>query len=287
MYIPRTTQASSPNGTRSNRWIQGEGAIVGIISLSVILSLFLFGAIVLIARNWAWWHVRDSEGRRRYVKTWHGWTDKEKHEERHQHYKDKRDDLRDTFRWKSTSASMASVFRDPNGSKEQLYMKLRQRKMMSWMPRWMRNWSPGASKPDYPFDLQQKTQNRRSNSHSHDIELGIAQSLSHRRQTDFRAGEIAQVDGPPSDIHTVRSVRFMTESMPSSSDDQNASGATVQIRRGDTIDSSAWHANSSETSRVSVAKFLLHVSLHGPVMELRSFAKSLHQLLRSDFLSTV
>ena len=254
MYIQRKNQSSSPNGTRLSRWVQSEGGIFGVISLSALLSLFVFGALVLIVRNWGWWRVRKFERRRYYVKTWHGWTSKEKHEARLRRYQERRDSLRDTFQWKTTSANMSWVFWDPNGSRQRLYMKLRQTKILNWLPRWMRSWPPGSLKPSYPFDLQQETRNRTSNSRSQDIELGAIHDASHRRRTDFQAGAITQVDGPPSDIHTVRSVRFMTENIPDSSEDQVTDGATVRRRRGDTIDSTAWHANSSETSRVSVAK---------------------------------
>ena len=272
MYIQRKTQASSTSGTTLNRWVQSEGAIFGIISLSALLSLFIFGALVLIVRNWGWWRIRDFERRRRFVKTWHGWTDKEKHEKRHRFYQERRDGLRDKFGWKTTSANMTWVFWDLNGSKQRLYMKLRQNKMLNWLPRWMRSWPPGASKPDFPFDLQQETRNRRSESHSQDVELGTTQSSSNRRRTDFQAGAIAQVDGPPSEIHIERPVRFTTETIPSSSGDEIADGATVRRKRDDTIDSTAWHANSSETSRVSVAKPFSTASVRRLAMKTQRFA---------------
>ena len=257
MYVQRKTPAASSGGPRLNRWIRGEGAIFGIISLSALLSFIIFGALVLIVRNWGWWRVRDFERRRHHVKTWHGWTNKQKYEERCRRHQERRDGLRNTFKWKTTSANMGWVFWDPNGSKQQLYMKLRQTKILDWLPSWMRSWPPGALKPDFPFDLQQEMRKRRPGSHLQDVELGTVNHGSHRRRKDFQGEPMAQVDGPHSDIHTVRSVRFMPEVISDTSEDQTADGATVRRRRGDTIDSTAWHANSSETSRVSIANPLL------------------------------
>lgn len=284
MYIQRKSQASFSNGTKLDRWLKGKGAVFGIISLSALLGFFIFGAFVLIVRNWGWWRIRDFERRRRYVKTWHGWTNKQKHEERLRRRQETRDSWREAFKWKTTSADMGWVFWDPNGSKQELYMKLRQNKMLNWLPSWMRSWPPGASKPNLPFDLQQEMRKRRPGPDSQDVELGIVNHQSHRRRKEFQGEPIAQVDGPHSDIHTVRSVRFMSEAIPDPSEDQTADGATVRRKRCDTMDSTAWHANSSETSRVSVASSLLQLRRSVVKKQINALPNHPDQLCQSDFL---
>ncbi|KAL8792777.1 MAG: hypothetical protein Q9195_004665 [Heterodermia aff. obscurata] len=210
MYIHRKNQASSDSSNHLGRWVQSEGMLFGIISLCVLLGLIVFGGIALIIYNWGWWRVRNFERRRRYVKTWHGWTNKQRQEERLRLRQERQGGLRNKFRWKTTSADMSWMFWDPRGSKQQLYTRLRQTKMLNWLPRWMRSWPPGASKPDVPFDLQQEKRKRGSGSRPQDLELGIVNHPSYRRRNDFEGEAIAQVDGPPSDIHTATVTQFFT-----------------------------------------------------------------------------
>lgn len=70
-----------------------------------------------------------------YAKTWHGWTELTKHEERRQRRKDFYRWLRQCLSWKSTHADYSWVYWDP-GSRE-IDRHYEDQKRIRWLPQWL------------------------------------------------------------------------------------------------------------------------------------------------------
>lgn len=258
MYIPNKHQ---PRSNDAIPWVARNGKTSGVITLSTLLSLFVLGLIAVLVRNWGWWHLKDIESRRRYIRTWHGWVVKENHKEKLSHRHERKTGCKKMFSWKTTNADMRWIFWDPDGTKQDLYTRLRHNRLLSLLPKWTRIWQPGATDRHRQMDMQQRPNGRRSNSHSQILELGQVNTPSIRGSDSMQARAIGQLDGAHPDPHTVRSVHYMNGAVPGNPDDHASEGDTVRRRRGESIDSSAWHVNSSETSRVSRASPFLYPNL--------------------------
>lgn len=255
MYIPKKHH---PRSNDAIPWITKHGESSGIITLSTLLSVFVLGLIAVLIHNWGWWHLKDIESRRRYIKTWHGWVVKGKHNEKLSHRHERKKGFKKIFRWKTTNADMRWMFWDPDGTKQELYMKLRHNRLLGLLPRWTRSWQPGATDRYRQRDMQQRPNGRISSPHPETLELGQVNTTSIRGSDSTQPRAIGQVDGAHPDVHTVKSVKYMNGAVPGDPDDHTSEDNTVRRRRGESTDSSAWHANSSETSRVSRASPFLY-----------------------------
>ena len=255
MYIP---QKHHPRSDDATPWITKHGETSGIITLSTLLSVSVLGLVAVLVHNWGWWHLKDIESRRRYIKTWHGWVLKEKQNEKLKHRHERKKGFENMLRWKTTNADMRWMFWDPDGTNQDLYTKLRHNRLLNLLPRWARSWQPGATDRYHREDTQQRPNGRISSPHPEILELGNVSTPSIQGSDSTQARAIGQVDGAHPDVHIVRSVHYMNGAVTEDPDDLASEGDTVRRRRGESIDSSAWHANSSETSRVSRASPFLH-----------------------------
>lgn len=70
-----------------------------------------------------------------YAKTWHGWTELTKHEERRQRRKDFYKRFRQCLSWKSTHADYSWVYWDPGN--QEINRHYENQKGIRWLPRWL------------------------------------------------------------------------------------------------------------------------------------------------------
>lgn len=92
------------------------------------------------------WKVTDSSkaDRKHYIKTWHGFTEREKVDRRKQARKEVREKFRSMFVWKTTRADYSWVFWDPDGSKKAKFNEERNSTWLRHLPRWMRSQGYGS-----------------------------------------------------------------------------------------------------------------------------------------------
>ncbi|KAI4131779.1 MAG: hypothetical protein LQ347_002833 [Umbilicaria vellea] len=92
------------------------------------------------------WKVTDSSkaDRKHYIKTWHGFTEREKVDRRKQARKEVREKFRSMFVWKTTRADYNWVFWDPDGSKKAEFDEERNDTWLRHLPRWMRSRGYGS-----------------------------------------------------------------------------------------------------------------------------------------------
>ena len=200
-----------------------------------------------MVHNWGWWRVPNPESRRYHVKTWHGWTPRITHEQRLRRRHQRRVALGGLFTSKSDTPDEKRMSWVTGGS---WGVKLHRISTLSWLLKWTRKWHPDASTLPTNVGLQPAPVDDRTTVRSRDIEMGTTDHPSVSRVNHLQAGE-GQTDGSHLDMHEGGSVRYMTGALPDVSEDQGAPRNTVQRRRGNTTGATAWHANSSETSRVS------------------------------------
>lgn len=253
MYIPQPVKKDHPQSISLPTSLRGQGQTFGIISLSILLGFFVFGALALIIHNWGWWRIKDFESRRRYIKTWHGWTNRKKWEEELGLRYQLKHGLTSMSRWEvPTSAYGNWMSWDSNGRKQKLYMKLRDNKLLRMLPRWMRSGKPGLSAPQHSLGLQHVSLGRGPNSHSQAIETSPIDNSSVRRKGFLQYRAMGQIDGPHPDVRSGRSTHPMGSAVRESPEEESTECDTVQRKRGGTSNSPAWQMNSSETSRVSL-----------------------------------
>ena len=217
----RTTYMAHPKTDPAASWIHRDDHIFGIATIAGVIGVAFLVLLFFLVHNWGWWRPKVPASRSRYVKTWHGWVDRAKHGENLRRRQEKKDTLRSFLGWKSRSTKMAST------------------KSLNKMLKWWRIRRTGVTEPHVELGLQQQHK---------DVITAYQKDL---------ARQMVQVDGPPSEMLTVRSGRFMTGGILSS-EGAIEEGSTIRKRRGSTAETSVWQANSSETSRVS-RKIILNV----------------------------
>lgn len=220
-----------PKTSPQTGWIRRHDYIFGIATIAGVIGISLLALLFFLVHNWGWWRVKGPVRRSRYVKTWHGWVDRARYEESVRRRKERKEKIKSLFGSRSGSKRMDWVFWDPDGVKQQQYMDRRKGSILDKISKWIRIRRTAAPEPSVELGLQQQRSDL--SVHLEDLVRGMT-----------------QVDGPPSELLTIKSGRFMTGGIMSS-EGTIEDGSTVRRRRGSTAGTGAWHANSSETSRVS------------------------------------
>lgn len=219
---------------------------LAILALGAILVPILAITLWHLVRNWGWWRVRGEEGNRRYVKTWHGWVAKDKHDQRQ-----RTPWYRNMFGVKATTAHTVRISWKPQGAEShrtlQQWRGTNMRRMLLWLGIYRADERDVGSATDVEMGTIPEPPTIRI------TEASAADTV--RSQYFLRPISIEQVDGP-SESRSIGTTHVMSGALRQSSGFEDI-GDTVRRRGGSTEHSSIWQANSSETSRATITQFIM------------------------------
>lgn len=249
-----TMHLSARKADDAHRVMNGEtpgaasfGRVMGLVSLAVLFVPCFIFVLLWLVRNWGWWRLKRGKGTRQFIKTWHGWEEREKYEQNL-----RRRGYHNICGGKVTSAHIVQISWTPEGSMTKHTLQHRGPAL---------EWLYGC------FGLRKN--NDHSAGRSADIEMGVIpepptihiteasapNTVQSRRY--LRPISVEQLDGP-SDIGTITTARVTSDGLRNSTGGVD-SGDTVRRRRRSSSDRIIWQANSSETSRATVTQFITPV----------------------------
>ena len=148
------------------------------LAILVLCLPFIIWWIWGCINNFGRWKVTDNSksDRKHYIKTWHGFTEREKVDRRKQKRKEVRDKFRSMFVWKTTRGDYSWIFWDPDGSKKAEFEEERNSTWLRHLPRWMRSKGYGSLE-----SMTAGNSNRLG-----DAEKGLIQSRPFRNSDEVR-----------------------------------------------------------------------------------------------------
>lgn len=225
-----------------------ELATLAIIVLSLpFIIWWIWGCINNLGR----WKVTDNSlaDRRHYIKTWHGFTEREKVDRRRQARREVREKFRSMFVWKTTRADYSWVFWDPDGSKKAEFDEERNSTWLRHLPRWMRSRGYGSLRHmvggnmNTLGDAEKGLTQSRPFHNSDEVRPPIPFDTNQLQQT-ARVNSL-QVDGGERGVCTMRTGL----AIDSASDDPPTTFSTICRRRLPQGTSRLFVAESAETNR--------------------------------------
>ena len=167
-------KTSSPADV-SHKTLLIELAILAILVLCLPFVIWwIWGCI----NNFGRWKVTDNSktDRKHYIKTWHGFAEREKVDRRKDKRKEVRDKFRSMFVWKTTRVDYSWMFWDPDGSKKEQFEEERNSTWLRHLPVWMRSRRYGSLGPTTRGDANQLG----------DAEKGLIQTLLSHDSDEIR-----------------------------------------------------------------------------------------------------
>lgn len=246
MVVPDTTRF----GTKYSHYLLA-------MSLAFIGIPFFIWGIWISVKNWGVWKLHSSGRRPHYIRTWHGWMEAGKAEDRARRHKRRREAWRLKFIWKTTTTDYSWIFWDPQGVKQQKYYEQREQSILRYLPYWTRSAKHGSLQPDFklaPVRLEAAEEGKvslRSFRHSSEIQpLGFSFT---KHQSWLRSKHPANAFPAKRSNNAVSSFR-QASTLPKAPDIYSL--ATLRKRKGSKIQRQAWNINSRGANRATYVHFL-------------------------------
>lgn len=228
---------------------------LAMLAILVLCLPFVIWWIWGCINNLGRWKVTDDSktDRKHYIKTWHGFTEREKIDRRKQKRKEVREKIRSMFVWKTTRADYSWIFWDPDGSKKAKVEEERNSTWLRHLPCWMRSRGYGSLRLMRGGNLDRLA----------DAEKGLIQSRPFHNPDEIRLSHpfdidqlhqtarlnALQVDGTERGTCALRTGIAMDGAMDDAMDGSSIIVSTICRRRLPQGTSRVFAAESAETNR--------------------------------------
>ncbi|KAL8998663.1 MAG: hypothetical protein Q9169_002324 [Polycauliona sp. 2 TL-2023] len=118
---------------------------IGGFWILIIVILVTIGVFCFVISHWGWWKLQQSGPRPPMIRTWHGWTESNKHKDKKQRNRLRKPPpriprtKRYDYNW---------IFWDPTGDLQKKFNEAKERSFLRYLPSWVRSSPFGSIRPD-------------------------------------------------------------------------------------------------------------------------------------------
>ncbi|KAL8786395.1 MAG: hypothetical protein Q9213_002811 [Squamulea squamosa] len=240
--------ARSPRGL-----LQVGGFLAAIVAIPAVIGLIWYSI-----GHWGWWRLQRPGPRPVLVRTWHGWVDSGKINNKRQRNRLKK--IQPCIP-RTTRTDYSWIFWDPTGGLQRKFHQDREKSIVRYLPQWMRSSPYGSTNSDTNNDCDVEALQSSEVRGSHDVAdggnmgtlafLGRRWHRRWRRATTWASSSDTYVGLPDHDLER--------QPVHHSSEDQvllNDSVTTIRIRRARKHDDSGYELDSEDVVRATNTQLL-------------------------------
>lgn len=148
--MPKSAYGSGPENPSSS-WVELTNKYIklfGLISLGIIVFCVLLIIFWSKGSHWGSWRLDQecSVPQNEFNRTWHGWVEREKYDERQHAWKERRRYV-SGLKWRTTRLDYSWLFWDPGNVKEIAMREARDSTFLRFLPLWMRSYRDARLAP--------------------------------------------------------------------------------------------------------------------------------------------